>query len=171
MKRIVLAALAVSLLSAGAAARAEDSGRAAKRSDRVAARMKEKLGLSDDQADKLTAAFKAHREQVKPLFDKVRVAQDLLRQRLDEKASDKDIQASLDGLAAARAALRAQREKFETSLASILSPRQRAEMQLALARRLELARRWRGARAVGRWRMKESGARAVKSRAGESDEE
>jgi Spy/CpxP family protein refolding chaperone len=127
MKRLLIAAMMLTVCAG--VARAEAKGRPGDF-------MKKRFGLSDDQAAKLKEAFKAQRETAKPLIDKLRLAQDQLRERVDSKASDKEVQAALDAVSSARATVRAQREKFQSSLASILTPTQRARMELAMARRV-----------------------------------
>ncbi len=147
MNRIAYAVMAAGLLLGGPGtlpARAQPGGlgggpgagpRAAMAA-KMEARMKRNLGLSDVQESKLKDAFKAHREAVKPLGRKVRDLMTKLHDQLQDQAKDKDIAATLDSLKTAKKALDDERAKFTDSLASFLTPTQRAKMLMGMERRM-----------------------------------
>jgi len=95
---------------------------------RMADRMKEKLGLNDEQAEKLDAAWQAHREAVKPLREQLHKALRKVHGQLEIEASDKDIQAALDQVEQARQSLRVETDKFQKTMETMLTPTQRAKM-------------------------------------------
>lgn len=140
MKRSLHAVLAAAVLLTGLCAprlRADDGdkksdkdGRRAEWAAKRKEHLKKKLDLSDDQAAKLDAAFKAERETMKPLREKSKEASKALRELVDKKGSDKDVAAALDKLDGAHKAVMAERQKFSAGLDSILKPTQRAKMRL-----------------------------------------
>jgi Spy/CpxP family protein refolding chaperone len=123
-------AVVCALALAGAGARAEDAKAKPERGSRMLEGMKDKLGLSDDQAGKLKAAFEAQKAAAKPVREQMKVSLEKLKWQVDSKADAKDISATLASVDQARKALRDQREKFAGSLSSILTPEQRAKMAL-----------------------------------------
>jgi Spy/CpxP family protein refolding chaperone len=90
--------------------------------------MKEKLGLNDEQAKKLDAAWQEHREAVKPLREQLHKALKKIHGVLEIEASDKDIQAALDQVEKARGSLRAETDKHKKIIEALLTPTQRAKM-------------------------------------------
>jgi Spy/CpxP family protein refolding chaperone len=136
MKRIVCAVIAAGLLAAGPLARRAlaNEGKPEGRNGEHAEKMlKERLGLSDDQAAKLKAAFESEKTAMKALREQSKEARRKLEEEVRGLASDKDIQATLDQLDEGRKAMSAEHQKFESSLASILKPYQRAKMRLLMA--------------------------------------
>lgn len=135
MKRFICAALAAGLLAGplAARARAEEAGKKNEDAERMENKMKERLGLSDDQAAKLKAAWEAEKAAVKPLREQAKEGERKLEEQVRGLASDKDIQATLDQLDAGRKAMMAERQKVESTLASVLKPSQRAKMRLFMA--------------------------------------
>lgn len=140
--------LALAMTSAGL--RAEDAGDDHPRKDdrgkaewqaKAFGRMKDKLGLSDDQAAKLKDAFEAHKKAVKPLRRDLKVSLEKLRWQVDAKADAKDLAATLDQIKSSRAALREAHEKLASRLSGILTPEQRARMALW---RFDMMKRRRG---------------------------
>lgn len=153
MKRFVLAALAAALLVPGASlARAQDEGPGPEHAgpppemnEKMAAKMKEKLGLSDDQSAKLKDAMKAHRDAMKPLMDKTRGLLKKLHDQVEAKASDADVKATLDSLKDSHKAVAAEQESFHEKVAGFLSPTQQAKLVLGMFRRMhEMGGRMRG---------------------------
>ena len=108
-----------------------------------AEKLKEKLGLSDEQVGKLKDARKAHEEAVKPLREQMKKGMEKLRDQVKNKAADGDIQATLDELAQGRKSMQGAQEKFQADLKSILSPTQRAKMLLGAMRRMRQGE-WKG---------------------------
>jgi hypothetical protein len=92
-------------------------------------KMKDKLGLSGEQVDKLKAAMKARREAIEPLMKQMKESMNKLQAQVKAKASDADIQAILDDLEQARAGMRTAMEKFKADT-TFLSATQRAKMML-----------------------------------------
>ncbi len=139
MKRIISTATAAALLAGAlllpAALRAEDKpeGKPEKHEGKEGhedfrARMKEKFGISEDQEAKLKAARRAKRDASEAAMSELGAATRKLQDQLEDKASEKDLSATLDKIAAVRKTMRADEDKFEASLSSILTPTQRAKM-------------------------------------------
>jgi Spy/CpxP family protein refolding chaperone len=99
-------------------------------------RLKERLGLSDDQAAKLKALREENKKAAEPLKKKVKVSISKLRYQLDSDASDSAIEQTLVELTEAREALRANREKFTDSASKVLTPKQRAKLALSMNKRM-----------------------------------
>ena len=99
--------------------------------------MKEKLGLTDEQAAKMRDVWKSQQETMKSLRDQERVDMALLRQKVDAKASDSEMKAALDKLSADRKAIQEAQESMTKKMRSILTPTQQAKMLLGTARRME----------------------------------
>jgi Spy/CpxP family protein refolding chaperone len=136
MKNLVLAALASLVLTAGpVSARADDGKSGADQKPRaewaakMKQRLKERLDLSDEQADKLEAAMKSSRDAMKPLWEKARAADRKLSE-LVSAGTDAEVAAALKDADAARKDLTSERAKLEESLASILKPRQLAKLRV-----------------------------------------
>jgi Spy/CpxP family protein refolding chaperone len=146
MKQILCAVIAAAILAAGpfaGRARADEGGEdRGHRSEQFEKRMKERLGLSDDQAAKLKAAWKAEKETMKSLREQSKETARKLESEVRDLASEKDIQATLDQLDANRKSMAAERQKLEATTASILKPSQRAKMRLLLARRMKRGAHW-----------------------------
>jgi Spy/CpxP family protein refolding chaperone len=146
MKRIICAVIAAGLLLAGPLARnsrAEEGGKEGeKHGEHAEKMMKERLGLTDDQAAKLKAAFEAEKTAVKGLREQSKEAARKLEEEVRDLSSDKDIQATLDQLDANRKAVAAEHQKMESSVASILKPYQRAKMRLMMRERMMHQGRW-----------------------------
>jgi Spy/CpxP family protein refolding chaperone len=138
MNRIAYAVIAAVLVVGPWAgrARAEDEGKDGGRRGEFSAKMKTRLGLSDEQADKIKAAFTAEKSAVTPLRDQQKAQSRKLEEEVRDLASEKDIQATLDVLDAGRKAMMAERQKLESALASILKPSQRAKMRLLTMERM-----------------------------------
>jgi Spy/CpxP family protein refolding chaperone len=146
MKRWVFAAVAAALLApgwAGLPARAQDDDmppppeRSGEQGDGGARgdRMRERLGLSEEQAGKLKDARREHAATVKPLQEKQKEAVKSLARLLRKKASDDEIGSALQDLASARKAAAAENEKFEAALGSFLTPTQRAKLIVGMTMR------------------------------------
>jgi Spy/CpxP family protein refolding chaperone len=108
-------------------------------------RMKEKLGLTDDQVSKLKDLFKSQMEANKPLRDQMKIDVDTLQQKVDMKASDGDIKKLLDKLDAEQKQMQDSREKMKDQLRSILTPTQQAKMVLGMRKMgMGMMNRWKG---------------------------
>ncbi|MDE2313567.1 MAG: hypothetical protein KGL04_05285, partial [Elusimicrobia bacterium] len=118
---------------------------------------KEYLGLSDAQAKQLADAIKAKWDALKANGQLLRADMKTLREQVEKKASDKDIQATLDKLKQDRQAMgdaiKTAETKFEADT-SFLTPTQRAKMLLGRMRRI---RRMRGRWHAGRRGMRRDG--------------
>jgi Spy/CpxP family protein refolding chaperone len=143
MKRIICAVIAAGLLLAGplaARARAEE-GEGHERMEKM---LKERLGITDDQAAKLKAAREAEKAAVKPLREQAKEARRKLEEQVRGLASDKEIQATLDQLDAGRKAMMAEHQKLESAVAAALKPYQRAKLRLLMAEHMKRHGRWGG---------------------------
>lgn len=136
MKRIISTLTAAGLLAGAllipALLRAED--KASSRKEVFLERMREKFGISEEQAGKLKAARRARRDASAAARTEMKAAMRKLSDQLEDKAPEKELAATLERIAAARKAQRAEAEKFEAGLASILTPTQRANMLVAMKR-------------------------------------
>jgi len=109
------------------------------------AMMKEKLGLTDDQAAKLKDLFKGQMEANKPLRDQMKIDVDTLQQKVDMKASDGDIKKLLDKLDGEQKQMQASHEKMKDQLRSILTPTQQAKMVLGMRKMgMGMMNKWKG---------------------------
>jgi Spy/CpxP family protein refolding chaperone len=93
-------------------------------------KMKEKLGLTDEQATQLKTHMDAHHAAVKPLRDQRRQSLEKLKTQVQSKASDTEIQATLDQLKTTQQSLQAEWAKMADGTATFLTPTQRAKMLL-----------------------------------------
>jgi Spy/CpxP family protein refolding chaperone len=93
---------------------------------------KAKLGLSDDQVSKLNDAQKSNLETLKPLHQNVQNDMKKLQEQVDSKASDSDIQSTLDDIQKNRKDMTSQMEKHHDEVTSILNPTQRAKFMLEM---------------------------------------
>jgi Spy/CpxP family protein refolding chaperone len=93
-------------------------------------KMKKDLGLSDDQVEKLKALFKSHREELKPLQEKMKTDVDTLRTKKEAKATDSELKPVLDLLSADRKNMQDLRQKQQEQIRGILTPDQQAKMVL-----------------------------------------
>lgn len=95
-------------------------------------RMKERLGLSDEQAKKLEALREADQKEMKAAHRKVRDLMAKLEDQVEDKASDSAIAATLKELDAAHKDRQAAMEKAKAAREAILSPTQRAKFLLKM---------------------------------------
>jgi Spy/CpxP family protein refolding chaperone len=100
------------------------------------------LGITDDQKAKLKSIREAQEKALKPIWRKQRDLSMKLRDQLEDKASDSDIQHTLSDLKANRETLETEGKRFMSQREAILTPTQRARMMLA-------RERWGGRR--GHW--------------------
>lgn len=99
-------------------------------------RVREKFGISEEQAAKLKAARRAKRDGIAAAHADSAAAMRKLKDQLEDKASDKELSATLGKLAEARKKMRAEKDKFEAALSSILTPTQRAKMAMKMKGRM-----------------------------------
>lgn len=95
-------------------------------------RMKEKLGLSDEQVKKLKALREGQAEAMKANHRKMRDLMAKLEDQVSDKASDSAIAATLKDLKAARKDMEALQQKMEEGREAILTPSQLAKGLLAM---------------------------------------
>lgn len=137
MKRLISTMTAAGLLAGAlllpAMIRAEEHGGG--RKEARLEKMREKLGLSEAQAEKLKAARRARRDASEATRVELKAAMRKLSDQLEDKAPEKDLAATLERIAAARKAQRAEMEKFEAGVREILTPTQRAKMLVAMKKR------------------------------------
>ena len=96
--------------------------------------LKEKLGLTDDQATQLKEAFKKQEEAIKPLRDQEKIDVDVLQQKVDTKASDSDIKTLLDKLKEDHKTVQDAQERSMEKMRTILNPTQQAKWVLSMRR-------------------------------------
>jgi len=137
MKKIISTLTAAGLLAGAlllpATIRAEETPEGGRR-EAFQERMREKFGITEEQAGKLKAARRARREANAAARAEMKAAMRKLSDQIEDKASEKELSATLDRIAALRKARRAEAEKFEAGLSAILTPNQRARMLVALKR-------------------------------------
>ncbi len=123
------------LAAAGAARAQEDEGDAPPPEHQMsAAKLKDKLGLTDEQVQKLDASMKSAKETMKPLGEALKQDMAKLKEQVRAKAKDDEIQSTLDSLQKDRTALREAMEKHMDESKGILTPTQRAKMVLGMAK-------------------------------------
>jgi len=129
---MLLGLFAVALPLLGISVRAEDEGahQGSEHHDMSAEHWKKNLELSDEQADKLKAAMKAHEEEIKPLRDQMKEAIKSLRDQVKAKAGDDDIKATLEKVEKTHQDLEAADRKHKDEVDGILTPTQRAKKLL-----------------------------------------
>lgn len=137
MKRIISTVTAAGLLTGAlmlpADLRAEGKPGAGKGGkETFIEKMREKFGISEEQEAKLKAARRARRDADAAVHADMQAAIRKLSDQLEDEASEKDLSATLDKILAGRKALRAEEDKFEAALISILTATQRAQMLVAL---------------------------------------
>lgn len=137
MKKLISTMTAAGLLAGSlllpAMIRAEEHGEKGKESRLE--KMREKLGISEAQAEKLKAARRAKRDASEATRAELKAAMRKLSDQLEDKAPEKDLAATLERIAAARKEQRAEMEKFEAGMREILTPTQRAKMLVAMKKR------------------------------------
>jgi len=94
-------------------------------------RLREKLGLTDEQATQIKDLFKKQMESNQPLRDQMKIDMDTLQQKVDMKASDGDLKKLLDKLDGEQKQMQASREKMKDQLRAILTPAQQAKFVYA----------------------------------------
>lgn len=126
MKRVISTVTAAGLLAGAlllpSMIRAEGHGE----------RFREKFGITEEQGAKLKAARRARRDAAAASRTELKAAMNKLSDQIEDKASDKELTATLDRIVALRKARRAEAEKFEAGVSAILTPAQRAKMLVAM---------------------------------------
>jgi Spy/CpxP family protein refolding chaperone len=108
---------------------------------------KSNLGLSDDQVSKLNDSQKSNLETLKPLHQNVQNDMTKLQQQVSSKASDSDIQSTLDDIQKNRKDMTSQMDKHHDEVNSILNPTQRAKFMLEMQSKMKGMRgSWKGGR-------------------------
>ena len=135
MRKLIVAALTCGLLAAGGAAlRAEDKEGEEKPAWRGHGPMAE---LTAEQRASMKAAWRAHRDAVTPLKDKLDDELEKLKGLVEKAGPDKDLTASVDKVKELHRAIQTEREKFMDKMGGSLTPLQRAKGALMLARRFK----------------------------------
>jgi Spy/CpxP family protein refolding chaperone len=98
-------------------------------------KLKDKLGLTDDQVTQMKDLFRTQMAAGKTIQDQMKLDIDTLQQKVDAKASVAELQKSLDALAADRKAMQASRENMETQVNKILTTVQQAKLILGMQNR------------------------------------
>ena len=129
------ALLLAALLAAIPCARAADEGPSGAAFDADAAlaqQWREKLGFTDAQARKYAAAEKRKEDALRPLRGHLRDALQKVRGLVASKAADDAVSIALDELLQAQGAVAEANKSFDGSLASFLSPTQRAKILVGM---------------------------------------
>lgn len=140
--------LAGALLLPAALRAEEKTGKGGK--EAFVERMKEKFGISEEQAAKLKAAKRARRDADAATHAEIGAAMRKLSDQIEDKAPEKDLSATLDKIVAARKSMRAEEDKFEAALTSILTPTQRAQMLVAMKGRMGKHKKGKGKMGPGK---------------------
>jgi Spy/CpxP family protein refolding chaperone len=96
--------------------------------DQMSEKIKERLGLSDEQFSKLKDARKAHEDVNKPLRHKAMEEMKKLGSELKAKADEKAVQATLDEIETTHQAIEDENRKFMSVTKTFLTPTQRAKL-------------------------------------------
>lgn len=96
--------------------------------------LKDKLGLTDDQATKLKEAFRKQEEANKPLCDQEKIDIDTLQQKVDQKAPDSDLKSLLDKLEKDHKQMQEVKQNSMDKIRMILDPTQQAKWVLSMRR-------------------------------------
>lgn len=99
--------------------------------------MKEKLGLTDAQAEKWQAAQKANREAMKTVGQAIKADMKKLHEQLEAKASDAELKGTLNKLEKDGDALRAAELKHRDKVKAILTPTQQAKIALWMGMKMK----------------------------------
>lgn len=131
MKKITLTALALlGLFFSTAKAQAHEGYYHDGMDEKAMDKCLNKLDLNADQKAKIDDARKSHREAMDKIMDRKKGHLKELQTKVDDKASDSELRASLDDIKADKKDFQQQMEKFHESLEDILTPRQKALMVL-----------------------------------------
>jgi Spy/CpxP family protein refolding chaperone len=98
--------------------------------------MKEKLGLSDEQAQKFGEEQKQNRETMKPLREKAKALLETLASQIKDKAADGEINSTISSLEGVRKDMEAARQSHAAALQSILTPSQYGQVVLFMAKQM-----------------------------------
>ncbi len=93
---------------------------------------KKKLGLTDEQAQKLRTAMQSKHTATENLIQQRRQTVDQLRGELQSNAADPMIQATLAQLRGIQKSMQSVQDQFHDSLAGLLTPKQEAQLLLGL---------------------------------------
>jgi len=138
MKRTIAKLAVAAALLAGGAARAEKDGSRRTSPGEHGDGGKAALEWTEGQQDKLKKARRANREAIAKIRGERQAAMRALRDQIEDRAPESALSATLERLAKARRELRAQQDKFEAELASILTPTQRAWFETRRGRRVAM---------------------------------
>jgi len=142
MKRLITAALVGGFLLGSPSLRAEHKGEGMKESHHgmgkkgMGKEWKEKMEMTDAQAEKFKALMQAKHEAVMPFRKQAMEDTHKLREQLKNKADDKEIQATMERMEKSHKAIEAEQEKFKAATASLLTPTQRAKLLLHMMKRM-----------------------------------
>ena len=131
---IIAAVGGIALLAAGPGLGGENKPAPAKETQACRGRGG-RLGLTDEQAQKMRELKKARKEAVAPLRKKLKEEMLTLREQVRDEEGDKNIQATLERLQGLNKSIQAENEKFKTKVQALLTPSQQAKLLLARGRR------------------------------------
>ncbi len=99
-------------------------------------RMKERLGLTDEQAAKLKELRGSNKKEMRALQDKVQDETTAIKRKLRDGAGDDVLKPLLDKLAADHEALQAKRKANMDKMRAILTPTQQAKFLVGMMGRM-----------------------------------
>jgi len=99
-------------------------------------RMKERLGLTDEQAAKLKDLRESNQKEMRALQDKVQDETTAIKRKLRDGAGDSVLKPLLDKLQADHETLQAKRKANMDKMREILTPTQQAKMLVMMGRRM-----------------------------------
>lgn len=134
MRKATAAALAFGLLLAGGAALRADEGGGGGGAPGWKGRGP-MADLTAEQRAAMRQAWRAHRDAVTPIKDKLEDELERLRGLVEKAAPEKELAASVDKVKELHKAIRSEREKLMDKMAAQLTPLQRAKGVLAMERR------------------------------------
>jgi Spy/CpxP family protein refolding chaperone len=98
-------------------------------------KMKEDLGLSDDQVTQIQKLFSEQMGSIKPLRDQLKTDMETLQQKMDSMAKDPEVKEVLEKFKSDRKILEEAQAKLMDRLSAILTPTQEAKAILEMDKR------------------------------------
>lgn len=137
IKRVLVSASLSAMAMAMPALHASDDAAEAKEGHhghggKMMEKMKDELGLSDAQVEKIKALHKDEGGEMKAAREKTKKDVDALKALVEKKGADADITAAINALQADRKAMEADREKKQEAMRAILTPLQQGKMVLQM---------------------------------------
>ncbi len=136
MNRKLFAILGLGAMLLGAPALRADHHEGKSEGDMIPG-MKEKMGMSDAQMEKVKAARKAHMEAMKPLREKMKADMDTLKGLVDKKGSDAKLKTSISAVKEDYKAIQDQQKKHHEAMQEFMTPMQQAKAILMMGEHMK----------------------------------